>query len=53
MLVLKRLIASVAAMAAFLQSGGLALAGAGQPSPWQLGFQQAGSPVMDRYHLVS
>lgn len=46
MLVLKRLIVSVAAMVVLLKSAGLALAGAGQPSPWQLGLQQAGSPVM-------
>jgi cytochrome c oxidase subunit 2 len=47
LLVLKRLIASAAAMAAVLQSGGVALAGLGQPSPWQLGLQPAGTPVMD------
>jgi cytochrome c oxidase subunit 2 len=29
-----------------LASTGLASAGDGQPSPWQLGFQQAASPVM-------
>jgi cytochrome c oxidase subunit 2 len=28
-------------------SGGAALAGLGQPSPWQLGLQQSASPVMD------
>jgi cytochrome c oxidase subunit II len=27
--------------------GGAALAGSGQPSPWQLGFQQAATPVME------
>jgi cytochrome c oxidase subunit 2 len=44
---LKRLIAFMAAGAAVLASGGLAHAGLGQPSPWQLGLQQSGSPVMD------
>jgi cytochrome c oxidase subunit 2 len=43
----KRLIAFLAASAVVLVSGGIALAGLGQPSPWQLGLQQAGSPVMD------
>jgi cytochrome c oxidase subunit 2 len=27
-----------------------ALAGLGQPSPWQLGFQQAASPIMENVH---
>jgi cytochrome c oxidase subunit 2 len=45
MLVLKRL-AALAAMIG-LVGGGSALAGVGQPSPWQLGFQQAATPVMD------
>lgn len=31
-----------------LVGGGSALAGLGQPSPWQFGFQQAASPVMER-----
>jgi cytochrome c oxidase subunit 2 len=31
-----------------LAAGGSAWAGLGQPSPWQFGFQQAASPVMDR-----
>ncbi|MBI4274069.1 MAG: cytochrome c oxidase subunit II [Rhizobiales bacterium] len=47
MLVLKRLIASAAAMAALLHGGGMALAASGQPSPWQMGFQTPGSPVME------
>jgi cytochrome c oxidase subunit 2 len=47
MLLLKRLIAFVAAGAAVLATGGIALAGLGQPSPWQLGLQQPGSPVME------
>jgi cytochrome c oxidase subunit 2 len=28
-------------------TGGAALAASGQPSPWQLGFQQSATPVMD------
>ncbi|MGE3149564.1 MAG: cytochrome c oxidase subunit II [Pseudorhodoplanes sp.] len=47
MLVFKRLIAFVAAFQALLLTGGLALAGSGQPSVWQLGLQQASSPVME------
>ena len=35
-----------AGMTAVLASGA-AVAGLGQPSPWQLGFQQSASPVMD------
>ena len=44
MLMLKRLAAVTVAMVA---GGGAALAGLGQPSPWQLGFQQSATPVMD------
>jgi cytochrome c oxidase subunit 2 len=47
MLVLKRLIASAAAMAALTHSGGAAISASGQPSPWQVGFQAAGTPVME------
>src|SRR5690242_17786949 len=49
MLVLKRLMALVAANMAVL-AGGAALAEdgpMGQPHPWQLGFQKAATPVMD------
>jgi cytochrome c oxidase subunit 2 len=49
MLVLKRLMAFVAANMAVL-AGGAALAQdgpLGQPHPWQLGLQQAATPVMD------
>jgi len=28
-------------------AGGVALAGSGQPSPWQMGLQQSATPVMD------
>ena len=41
-----RLIASALTMGALLASAGSALAGVGQPSPWQLGLQDAASPVM-------
>jgi cytochrome c oxidase subunit II len=39
---------ALAALAAFLLvPGTAALAGLGQPSPWQIGFQDSGSPVME------
>ena len=44
MLVLKRW---AAVAAAILASSGAALAGMGQPSPWQLGLQQSVTEVMD------
>ncbi len=47
MLVLKRLIALVVTGVAFIAAGGVAWAGLGQPSPWELGLQQSASPVMD------
>jgi cytochrome c oxidase subunit 2 len=51
MLMLKRLAALVAVTPGLLLSGllvrGAALAGVGQPSPWELGFQQSATPVMD------
>jgi cytochrome c oxidase subunit II len=47
MLVLKRLAALAATMTPGLLVGGAALAGSGQPSPWQMGFQQAATPVME------
>jgi len=47
MLVMFRLIASAATALTVLMSGGAALAGLGQPSPWQLGLQQSATPVMD------
>ena len=46
MLVFKRLTALAVTMLATL-AGGAAWAGNGQPSPWQLGFQQSATPVMD------
>jgi cytochrome c oxidase subunit 2 len=45
--VLFRTIAIAALAALLLMPDGAALAGLGQPSPWQLGLQQSGSPVMD------
>jgi cytochrome c oxidase subunit 2 len=45
MLVLKRLIAFVVASLTILAAGS-ALAATGQPQPWQLGLQQAATPVM-------
>jgi cytochrome c oxidase subunit 2 len=50
MLVLMRLIGKVAPALAFvaaLAAGGIAFAAVGQPSPWQLGFQQSAAPTMD------
>jgi len=47
MLAQRLLIAFSAALAATLSAGGQAAAGSGQPSPWQLGFQQAATPVME------
>jgi cytochrome c oxidase subunit 2 len=47
MLVLKRLIAFVVTGVTVIASGGVALAGLGQPTPWELGLQTSASPVMD------
>ena len=47
MLVLKRLIIFMATGVALFAAGGVAWAGLGQPTPWELGLQQSGSPVMD------
>jgi cytochrome c oxidase subunit 2 len=47
MLVLKRLTVLAMAMVAILTGARAALAGLGQPSPWQVGLQQSASPVMD------
>jgi cytochrome c oxidase subunit 2 len=50
MLVLMRLIRSAAPALAFvaaLAAGGIAFAGLGQPSPWQMTFQQSAAPTMD------
>jgi cytochrome c oxidase subunit 2 len=42
-----RILAIAALAAAMLLPDAAALAGLGQPSPWQIGLQQAGSPVME------
>ena len=47
MLVLKRLIAFVVTGVAVHRRRRCRAAGLGQPSPWQLGLQQAATPVMD------
>jgi cytochrome c oxidase subunit 2 len=47
MLVFRRLIAVVVTAFVLLAGTGAALAVPGEPSPWQLGLQQAASPVMD------
>jgi len=47
MLVLKRLTVLAITMVVILTGAESALAGLGQPSPWQLGLQQSASPVMD------
>jgi cytochrome c oxidase subunit 2 len=44
---LKRVLVFLVASMAALASGGAAWAGLGQPSPWELGLQQAATPVMD------
>lgn len=47
MLMFKRLVGFAVTSVTVLSSGGIASAGLGQPSPWQLGLQQSASPVMD------
>ncbi|MBI3436987.1 MAG: cytochrome c oxidase subunit II, partial [Proteobacteria bacterium] len=42
-----RLIAATVGAIALLAAGDAAFAGVGQPSAWQLGFQQSVTPVMD------
>jgi cytochrome c oxidase subunit 2 len=42
-----RTIVLAALAAALLTPDGAAFAGLGQPSPWQIGLQQSGTPVMD------
>lgn len=43
----QRLLIAFAAVTAAILLTAPALAGSGQPSPWQLGFQQSATPVMD------
>lgn len=47
MLLLKRSTVFALTIIAILAGAETALAGLGQPSPWQLGLQQSASPVMD------
>ena len=47
MRVRKRSAAATVMVGALLASTGSALAGLGQPSPWQLGLQESATPVMD------
>jgi cytochrome c oxidase subunit II len=47
MLVFKRLTALAVTAVVLAAGAGAALAGLGQPSPWQLGLQQSATPVMD------
>ena len=47
MLLLKRLTVLAVTIVATLGGAEAALAGLGQPSPWQLGLQKSASPVMD------
>jgi cytochrome c oxidase subunit II len=47
MLVFKRLTALAVTVLALLAGATAAMAGLGQPSPWQLGLQQSATPVMD------
>jgi cytochrome c oxidase subunit II len=51
MLALLRVTVAAAVAIPTLMAGGAAVAGLGQPSPWQTGLQQSASPVMD--NLVS
>ncbi len=46
--VLSRTTAVAAFAAALLMPVGAALAGLGQPSPWEIGLQDSGTPVMDQ-----
>ncbi len=46
--VLSRMTAVAAFAAALLMPVGAALAGLGQPSPWEIGLQESGTPVMDQ-----
>ena len=52
MLVFKRLAALAVTIGAILAGAGIALAGDGQPSPWQLGFQQSATPGDGQHRLV-
>jgi cytochrome c oxidase subunit 2 len=45
--VLKRMTALAVIVGAVLAGSGVAMAGLGQPTPWQLGLQDSASPIMD------
>ena len=47
MLLFKRVAALAAMIGVILAGAGIALAGDGQPSPWQMGFQQPATSVME------
>ena len=47
MLVFKRLAAGAGALLGLVAFGRAALAGVGQPSPWEMGLQESVTPVMD------
>jgi cytochrome c oxidase subunit 2 len=47
MRVFNRMIAIMAVVVAMVAGAGFAWAGLGQPTPWQLGLQEAASPVME------
>jgi cytochrome c oxidase subunit II len=47
MAAISRLSAAAVAVGALLASAGAALAGLGQPVPWQMGLQESASPIMD------
>jgi len=47
MLLFKRVAALAATIGLILAGAGIALAGDGQPSPWQMGFQQPATSVME------
>lgn len=49
MAIFHRTLTSLSALMGLLISGP-AFAGMGQPSPWQLGFQEAATPIMEQIH---
>ncbi len=52
MLVFKRVAALAVTIGVILAGAGMALAGDGQPSPWQIGFQQSATPGDGQHRLV-
>jgi cytochrome c oxidase subunit II len=47
---IRRVMLAVAALLAALAGTRAAMAGNGQPSPWQINFQDAASPIMEQIH---